>query len=501
MAAIDAAQVQSWQQDICAWAEECVVIRDPSGKVGPVKLFPHQRAFLEEASRRDGQGNLVHKYVAACWSKRGGKGLVVSLLLAHRLFLFAETQSYILSNSERQSISILLERVKEIAKRSPKLKAMRPRIATRKVTVPSLGSSIEALPNNASTCQGLSIGPNSIFASDEIHAAQVADPDAAFIYLAAQCEADNALIAISSQAGPPLDSNPMWRLHQVRDEPEIFFDYRTSPDTPWAVKKAAIDRKTLPSPVWDILHGNSWGAKGTKLLSMAQVDACIMDYRLPTTEDAWEALRERFDIKAQGAALDRALGYARQDAKTGDNSVWSTVGRNDDGHYFVLQQDALPTGAEHEVLASAGRAHDLFEVTSPILEQFQAGDLASGGKIEGAELRAMTTPAKVTMYNKLYELASNGRLHFPAGCKDLRRELLSITVDTTHPQPRFEGKPHDDQVDALCWAITSCEDAAPEFTDVWCAVFGGDSDDEPQRGIIDGSSHGIDDGKKWWERL
>ena len=453
-----AKQLRRWQSDVCAFAEEACYIRDPSGNVGPVTLFDYERAFLTEADRRDSDGNLLHHYSIACWGKRDGKGTCVSLLLAHRLFLFAETHSYILANSERQAASILLENVKQLAQRSPTLAAMGPVIETGNVSVPILDSVIETLPNNASTCQGLAIAPNSFFASDEIHAAQGANPDEAFNYLCAQCEADNAAVLISSQAGPPLESNPVYRLHKLRNEPEIFFSYRTTPGTPWSKRQAELDRKTLPPPIWEILWGNAWGSRGAKLFSVAQIDACLANYGLPQNAAMWQELKAMYRINRVGGALDRALGWARQGS--GDNSVWTTVGRTADDHYFVLQSDLLPTGAEGECLVAARRSRELFGVRRPILEQYQAGDLA--GRIPGADLRPLTTQAKVGLYNGLYEIVADGRLHFSADCEQLRTELLSMTVDTSSPQPRFQGKPHDDHCDSLVWAIEASTAAPTE---------------------------------------
>lgn len=504
--------LRRWRDDVVAFAEEACVIKDPDGQVGPIRLFPHQQQWLAEADRRDSNGNLVHKRAIACWGKRDGKSLLVSILLAHRLFLYPETQSHILSNSERQGGTVLMTRLKEIADRSPVLAAMAPQTQTTRGRIPLLmsvqfhdargqlvaTSSVEVQPCNADTVQGIAIGPWSIFASDEVHAAQ--DP-MAYRYLAAQCEAQNALTAVSSQAGPPVDDNPVWGLYQARKQPHVHWSYRSSPGTPWAQALAAIDKAELPPALYDRLWGNAWGATGQKLFTPMQVDACMSDYALPATAKIYEILREDWGITGTGGGLDRALAWARQGG--GDNSVWTTVGRTthltaetqrmertqrrqtamsgerqgrrggaqvpalQGDHYMVLQQDLLPTGAEHEVLTSVDRARQVFGVGNHIiLEQYQAGDLL--GKISGLtkdHLRSFTTQAQIPMWEQFYEIVAGGRLHFPAdgSLEELREELLNITVDTMGALPKYQGKPHDDRVVSLLWAIEACGAGAIGF--------------------------------------
>lgn len=444
-----------WRGDVAGFLEEACCIRHPSGEVGPIRLFPHQREFIRQADKRDPFGNLVHKVVVASWPKREGKSEIAAGIGAHRLFCMRETESYILANSEEQGGNNIMGAIDDIAKLSPALQQMRPEMQKSRtniplaIRVPQWDSSIRVLPCNITTVQGIGIGAWSLLLSDETHAAK--DPGV-YDYLSAQCEADNAQIIISSQAGPPTDDNPVYRLYQARREPEIFVDYRTEVATPWAKRLSALDRKTKPRPVWDRLWGNAWGARGQRLFDPKEVDACVGRYKLPQTREQFLKLRSEFDIVRVGAGLDRAMAWLRQGA--GDNSVWHAVGETRDGRFIVLQSDLLPTGAEAEVHAAAGKSRQLFGVRQPILEEFQCADLSS--RVPGAMMRRMTQPAKVRMYNGLYQLVASRQLVYSGECKQLRKELLDVMVDTTSAQPKFEGKPHDDYPDSLIWAIESC---------------------------------------------
>jgi hypothetical protein len=299
--------------------------------------------------------------------------------------------------------------------------------------------------------------------------------------MAAQCEAKNCLVAVASQAGPPVQDNPVWGYHELQDEPEIFFDYASRVRAPASAKQAARDRKRLSPSQWEMFWGNSWGAKGRRLLEQEDVDACVHDYSLPSGYDQVQRLlREQFDteldrmmhndkaIAALSGGLDRAMNYMRADR--GDRTIWATIARTTDSpaRYVVVQLDILgedltdedlammseqerSQAAASEVLQAAWRAATLGAGVH-IIEQYQGQDLV--GHINGATLRHMTTPRKVGLYNTLGELVRQHRLIVPASRPLLREELLAITVDTSKTNtPKFEAKPHDDTIDGILNAL------------------------------------------------
>lgn len=455
--------IQRWATDEVAFAEEACVVRYPTGDIGPIRLFPHQRQWLRETCKRTPVGDLAYKYVTASWPKRDGKSLLNSIKGAHRLFMKPGSVSYILANSEQQGGTVLMAGVAQIAELSPALQAMGPEAQTvrdgtvLRISVPFRDeygrliatSSIKVLPCNMKTVQGFGPSPWGLLMSDEIHAAQ--DPNV-FDYLSAQCESHNSQIVISSQAGPPTEDNPVYRLYKARREAEIYFDYREEVSTPWAKRLAALDKKTKPRPVYDRLWRNAWGARGQRLFDPKEVDQCMARYKLPRSRADFVKLREELGIVRVGAGLDRAMAWARTGA--GDNSVWTAVGETRDGSYVLLDSALLPSGAEPEVLTAAKRSREWFGVRQPILEVYQCADIT--GKIPGAQLMTPTQQRKVRMYNGLYEIVANRRIAIARECKQLRKELLDIMVDTTSALPKFEGKPHDDFPDSLVWAIESC---------------------------------------------
>ena len=454
------------------FAAEVCWIRDPDNTLQPIHLFPHQDQWLRDAHQLDDHGNLIYHDVVACWGKGDGKTLMVAILLAHRLFCYPDTQHFILANSERQGAMVLFRELKRLIQSSPRLMLYRPEISDANIwiRVPALGTTLEVLPCNADTVQGYRPGPWGVFASDEVHAA--ANP-MAFRYLRSQCEARNALVAASSQAGPPVADNPLWMYHQAHTagDPEILFSYRDRPGTRWAQVQSERDRRIYPKPIWDLFWRNAWGSRGVKLLDPDDVDACIQDFDPPSSAaEITRVLHKHFNTtSAAGAAgLDRAMSYMR--LNTGDRTVWAAVVRTAETpcRYVVVQLDilgeeisddelaAMPEEersqrAKAEVLEAAARARAL-GIRSSVIETYQGQDLI--GEIPGSTLRHMSTPRKVGLYNALGQLVVTHRLAFSSAWPLLREELLSITVDTsTSATPKFEGKPHDDTVDAVLNAI------------------------------------------------
>lgn len=464
--------VARYRRDVPAMAAELCHIKHPAtGITGPIELYPHQHDWLTEANRRDEHDNLIYHDVVACWPKGDGKTLVVALLLIHRLLFYPGSTSYILANSERQGAAVLFGEVRSILESSPAIMGGCRDLTfdNTRIHSPSMGTQINVLPCNRRTVQGYRPGPWGVFASDEVHAAQ---DTMAFDYMAAQCEAINCQVAVSSQAGPPVPENPLWGYNELQERPEILWSYSDQVRAPAPKRQAERDRARLSAIQWAMFWGNAWGSSGAKLLDPDDVDACVRDYTLPTTREELREtiadLRDGARVDAIGGGLDRAMSYMR--LSHGDRTIWATVARTAEvpRHYVVVQLDILGEAytdaqlatmteqqrselSKGEVVAAAERARAI-GARHHTLEQYQAQDLV--GQIQGATLKHMTQPRKVGLYNTLGELVTARQLTIPACRPLLRNELLSITVDTsTSSTPRFEGKPHDDAVDGVLNAL------------------------------------------------
>ena len=485
MGKLTAESLRRWRADVVAFAEEALHVRDPeTGNIGPLKLTEHQANWLREATRRDEAGKLVNKTVVASWPKREGKSLVVAILVAHRLVCFDRQDSVVLANSERQAQSNVFKAVADFFRDSPLLKPLAPgdALGTSKITVEALGNTCEVLPCNASTVQGRAV--TGIMASDELHAVQ--DRGAAFSFLSAQCESVDAQVAISSQAGAPVDSNPLWLMYQAAQAGELglFFDYRQEHVLPWAIRLGERQKKTLLPGQWDYMHRNCWGATGITLLPANLIEAAIGDYREPRTREEWDRLQERWGPpEAIGIGLDRA-GVS----KRGDRSVWSVAGRWPGSVFRLLRCAVLQTGSEAEILAEYERTLEVFGPCKALFETYGCSDIVE--KIPRATLGAPTSQRQQALFGRLYRAFEEARMQFPerAGIDPktkagglLKAELSAFEYDTESAVLVRYGTQsgHDDTVYSLAWALECAEGGRATRPAV---IYGSDPDPDDDQG-------------------
>lgn len=473
-----------WRTDVCGWAEENVWIEHPgTGEVGPLKLGEHQRAWLKEATRRDSQGHFIYKVCVASWPKRETKTTSVALIAAWRLACFTRQDIGVIANSERQAQSNVFDAVESIFRESPNLQEYVPEdcFQTRKIEVPSLGNVIETFPANWRTIQGRAFD---LLCADEVHACE--DQGRCFVFASQQTEARDSQVLVSSQAGPPVSVNPMWRLYQAgeRGEPGIFFDYRDTLTFPWVIARAQIAKAELLSGEYDYLWGNAWGATGIKLLAAADVQAAAMDYAEPQTADEWSRLCARWGFDkvpvSLGVGLDRAgVGM------TGDRTVWTVTARFDLRDalpvFRVVMCEVMHTGSEQEVLTSAEKTYRIFgSPAQTFFEYYGCSDVVD--KVAGAELITPTPKVQHAIFTLLHRLFQEHRIGFPAeaGVEHdpqrgdlpglLKRELIGFEYDAQKARAsgtvtRFGTQAtHDDAIYAGALAIFAAEGGPPQVT-------------------------------------
>ncbi len=462
-----------WRADIVTFAEEALRVRNPeTGQIGPLKLAEHQANWLREATRRDEAGKLVNKTVVASWPKREGKSLVVAILVAHRCVCFDRQDSVVLANSERQAQSNVYKALCDFFRDSPALRplASGDAIQTGKLEVAALGNTVEVLPCNASTVQGRAI--TGIMASDELHAAS--DGGKAFEFLANQTESVEAQVAISSQAGAPVDANPLWRTYQAAKagEPGLFFDYRQEHVLPWAIRLAERQKKTLLPGVWGYMHRNDWGATGISLLPGNLVEAAVGAYDEPQSRAEWEALQEQWGRPLSiGVGLDRA-GVSRR----GDRTVWTVTGCWPGTIFRVLRCAVLPTGSEAEILAEHQRTVEIFGECPAILETYGCSDIVE--KVQGAVLGAPTAQRQQGLFGRLWRAFDETRIQFPerAGIDPktkagglLKAELVAFEYDAEGGGLVRYGTQggHDDTVYSLAWSAEAADVPPVREPEMW----------------------------------
>lgn len=486
---IDLERLSQWRADVVTWAEDNLQVKNPStGRLQPLELEEHQRDFLRRATLRREAGDFVHKVAVASWPKREGKTLCVAVLLAWRLACFTSQRCGVLANSERQAASNIFDACQGFFRDSPNLQGYcsEDDFQTRKLALPELGNSVECYPCNHRTVQGTRFD---VLACDELHAAD--DGGKAYTFASQQTEAADAQVLISSQAGAPVDSNPLWRLYQAAEsgEPHVLFDYRQDVVTPWAMARAAKARAELLPGEYDYLWRNCWGATGLRLFPAAQIEAAAQAYAEPQTREEWQALVEAWGLEdwtcSIGAGLDRA-GVGR----TGDRTVWTVAAKftppagGGEPVFRVAMCRVLPTGCEAEVLhAAADTARIVGQPALALFEQYGCGDIVA--RVPNAELVAPTNARQAAIFNRLVRLLREERLGFPAdagrdpatgGSGLLKAELVNAEYDCERGGGDGAAlvrwctqKGHDDTVYSCAWAVEAAalQEAARVTVEVW----------------------------------
>ena len=455
-----------WPTDVVAWAEANVWLRNPeTGQVGPIKLVAHQRRWLERATKRDKQGNFVHRVVVASWPKREGKSSMAAILVCWRLVCFEGQRVGIIANSALQAKSNVFDMACSIFQQSPALAEYvnEDSFLTTELTVWPLDNTAKVFPANHRTIQGIQFD---VIAVDELHASE---NTACFVYASQQTEGLDAQVVISSQAGAPVDGNPLWRLHRAKAK-HIYFDYRTDVATPWAVRLAAAAKSELLPGEYSYLWGNAWGATGFSLISARDVEAAALNFEPPQTRDAWEKLKAEWGwgYCSIGCGLDRAGVSA-----TGDDTVWTVVARfqppNGECVFRVVGQWVLPTGSEAEILDCDHRTREIFGPPAALFfEAYNSGDIWQ--KCQGATLEAPSTQRQQGLFNRLARLFREGRFGYSRRFSLLKAQLIRFEYDAeSGPMLRFGSQSgHDDTVYSLAWACEAADScpivAAPTFT-------------------------------------
>lgn len=442
--------IQQWRNDIVGWSEANVYVRSPlTGKVGPLVLLDHQKEWLQEATKKDAEGGPVYRVVVASWPKREGKSLSASLILAHRLACFEGQQIGIIANSERQAQSNVFDELVGIYQNSPGLAeyTTTKSFQAHKLTITALNNTAQCFPASWRTIQGMNF---TALACDELHASE--DHGRAWTFASQQTEAVGSQAVISSQAGAPINVNPLWRLFNAK-EPHIFFDYRQDVATPWGIKLAAQARGELLPGEWDYLWGNAWGATGLKLLSAADIETACQDYAMPRTRQEWEELRREW--KWGGCIISVGLDRAGV-SRTGDRTCFTVCARLG-SLYRILVSAILDTGSEAEILEVDKQTREVFGNPRRLyFESYGCSDVVE--KCRGATLESPTTGRQNQIYSHLARLFIEERIWFPAECDLLKQELIAFEYDAERAgQTRFGTQSgHDDTIYAASFAVDAC---------------------------------------------
>ncbi len=451
---------KNWRNDVVAWAEANVYLRSPeTGEVGLVKFTPHQKAWLRKATKRNKRGNFVYRVVVASWPKREGKSSSSAIIAAWRLACFEGQHVGIIANSALQAQSNVFDMLVSIYRDSPALAdyVTEDSFRAHELSMPELGNTARVYPANHRTIQGIQFD---LICVDELHASE--DNGQCYLYASQQTEALDAQVVISSQAGAPIDANPLWRLYNAKAK-HILFDYRDHVSTPWGKRLAAEAKAELLSGQYDYLWRNRWGQTGLGLISAEDVEAAAIDFEPPRTREQWEELKAAWGwgYCSIGVGLDRAGVSA-----SGDKTIWTVVARftppEGEALFRVVGQEILPTGAEAEILACDRRTREIFGQPDALhFEAYNCSDIVD--KCRGATLESPSAQRQQGLFSRLARLFVEGRIAFSNRFQLFKEQLINFQYDAESGNMLKFGsqRGHDDSVYSAAWG-TEAADSQPD---------------------------------------
>jgi len=355
--------------DAFGWIKRnCWVVHPATNRAAPVELTPEQEEFIQNSTKRrktyaqatsppdplstggDGENGrgaprgealfpFARKTVVACWPKRCGKSLCIQLIIVWRMCCFRGQHGGLIANSERQAQGVLFKGICKIFKHSPNLAVYvtDDDINRGRISIPEFENLLECYPDNEETIQGEQFN---FIGSDELHASSTGGRT--FQWASAQTEPFDAQVYVSSQAGEPVEGNPIYKLSRDRSG-SVYFDYRTMPFTAWAIALAEEFRSKVPPALWRVMFRNAWGTAGNTLLEPDDVMAAALGYRIPKTAQEWQELRASWGFGGRSYTLGVGLDRAGVSV-TGDRSVIAVVARFE----ITSPPGPLSTGGEGE---------------------------------------------------------------------------------------------------------------------------------------------------------
>ena len=477
--------IERWLPDPVRYMQEVINVRDPEGgKIGPATIYDHQGEALRGMAERDSYGTFLHTLNALSWPKREGKDFTTGGFACWRVACYPDQNIICLANSKQQAVSTIYGQILQMVELSDILSKIyiisEDNLLKREIRFPATGSRISVRSCNWATIQGEAID---LLLCSELAAAE--DGGETYRMASSQTERHNAQVIIASQAGEPVEENPMWTLYRQRHLPHVFFSYSREAITPWARRKAEEKRGVDPKAVWEYHWTNAWAGQDSNFFHPEQIAAAAQPYRQPTTVLAWDMLRAAWGFAdvpySMGYGLDRAgvsgkgdsavatwtarfhLGGRREqlDVTTpleqvpldGDEpedwgaledgqfavAVETTLGDAErdlageeapapdsgdpDAVYRIVRVRIFPTGSEAEIRDDAAAGEAIFgQPEGAKADRYLMDDLAQ--HLWNAEKVSPTPANLMTMYMLLYRLLQEGRLWFPEGAGYDPRKLV-----------------------------------------------------------------------------
>jgi hypothetical protein len=454
-------------------------IINPEGKLETFRLQDFQRDMLQGALQTDDQGDFKYQTVIFSLPRRHSKTTCAALLVLYRFCLLPNENIKVISNSERQVLSVNFKMLRNLILNTPALRQWvgAENVWRTEIKLPSLNNLIQAVVTNTASLYGERITCGWF---SELHAA--GDDEALQVLSSSQGDVRNGQTIIDSTTDP--ENGPLHQLEMAASlDPTIYVyrkEYKSIDDAlknspAWINRKWLKSRKTqlLPS-VFASQHLNKRSEASNNLFPKDDLDKCKASYKNGIDPKSFEALLDGRKYVC-GAGLDRSYMFS----KHGDNTIWTSVARTagDDGeaYYYVLNQKKILGGLGKSIKKEIINDNARYGLKNTVVEAYNSQDLATWATEQGLnnEIIHVTASNSLAAFQDFSALVREGRIFFPAELEDLYKELshFHYSYNKNGNITFGSSKRKDDRVYSLLWAIYSLrkeETTVYELGDIRC---------------------------------
>ena len=454
-------------------------VLDRNNKLVPFVAQDFQREMFEGALECNQEGNYKYNTIIFSLPRRHSKTTCAGLLVLYRFCLFPNENIKVISNSERQALRVNFKMLKDLITNSKVLREWVgiDNIQRTNIELPDLGNKIEVVVNNIPSLYGERISCGWF---SELHAA--GDDQALQILSSSQGDVNDAWTIVDSTTDPI--NGPLHQLEQAQAKDPTIYVYRKEYAGLADAKKKSphwISRSWLDSRKAQLLdtefasqHLNKRSEAANKLFPAEQLKKCKSRYKNKLSKEGLEKLIDGRKYVC-GGGLDRAYMFSTH----GDSTIYTSVAKTSDPEgealYYVLNQQKILAGLAKTIKKEILEDNAKYGLENVIFESYNSQDLAIWATEQGIanEVVHVTNTLKLSAFQELANIVSEGRLYFPEELKDLYREMSVFNYEYNKNGNIVFGsrKKKDDRIFSLLWAVYSLrksETVVYELNDIVC---------------------------------
>jgi hypothetical protein len=427
-----------------------------------------QREIIDNALAVDEQGGFKHQISLAIQPRRFGKSSAWILIIC---WLFCSRQNHtsqLLGVSELHTKRTQYNRIADIIRNSPKLSRLiaEDNIRSTDIVFPARNNRIQmSAGSSTATAYGDRID---LLALADFH--NFIDLQPWYSFQSALLDSgSDSLILIDSNVGS-IDSHDHALQQEAERDDTLYCDHLFFKDiedycenaprlAPWinTQKARRQERTSLPTDFKRDILGQRSDSKNA-LFPSHIINLCKTSYKIPVSDLSELTQGRAYKI---GGGLDRSKSLFG-----GDRTVWSVILKvaspeHGEPEFYLLDQQVIMPNTSRGIKKAILRSHEAYNLDNVVLENYEVTDLKAwldDQRIQNELVSAHDTNQNAS-FPEFHRIAKEGRLHFPALCRGLVKEMQTFTY-TLRPGGKYSfgharSNQHDDRIYSLNWSIFS----------------------------------------------